>query len=171
MQFSLEHDSWSPWICWAITGGDHSAYNIESRSLPLAIQISGIKFCPQISRKVLVCQIPFLFFSTSLLLPTHLPPPSCTHAQSCNPMDFSLPDSSVHGFFQARILGWVAISFSCQIPFLSCQNNNRDTHRNQSFWILMPRPLPIPTTKQHLWQFLPLKWPLSSLTSVGAGRS
>ena len=28
------------------------------------------------------------------------------------PMDYSLPGSSVHGIFQARILGWVAISFS-----------------------------------------------------------
>ena len=37
-------------------------------------------------------------------------------AQSCptlrNPMDYSLPGSSVHGILQARILGWVAISFS-----------------------------------------------------------
>ena len=54
----------------------------------------------------------FFFSSTSLLLPTHLPPPSCTHAQSCNPMDCSPPGSSVHGLFQARILEWVAISFS-----------------------------------------------------------
>ena len=30
----------------------------------------------------------------------------------CDPMDCSLPGSSVHGIFQARILGWVAISFS-----------------------------------------------------------
>ena len=30
----------------------------------------------------------------------------------CNPMDFSLPDSSVHGILQARILEWVAIPFS-----------------------------------------------------------
>ena len=30
----------------------------------------------------------------------------------CDPMDWSLPDSSVHGIFQARILEWVAISFS-----------------------------------------------------------
>ena len=29
----------------------------------------------------------------------------------CNPTDSSLPGSSVHGIFQARILGWVAISF------------------------------------------------------------
>ena len=36
-------------------------------------------------------------------------------AQSCptlrNPMDCSLPGSSVHGIFQARVLEWVAISF------------------------------------------------------------
>ena len=30
----------------------------------------------------------------------------------CDPMDRSLPRSSVHGIFQARILLWVAISFS-----------------------------------------------------------
>ena len=37
-------------------------------------------------------------------------------AQSCltlsNPMDCSLPDSSIHGIFQARVLEWVAIAFS-----------------------------------------------------------
>ena len=54
----------------------------------------------------------FFFSSTSLLLPTHLPQPSHMHAQSCNPMDCSLPGSSVHGLFHARILEWVAISFS-----------------------------------------------------------
>ena len=30
----------------------------------------------------------------------------------CDPMDYSLPGSSFHGIFQARILDWVAISFS-----------------------------------------------------------
>ena len=30
----------------------------------------------------------------------------------CNPVDCSLPGSSVHGILQARILEWVAISFS-----------------------------------------------------------
>ena len=36
--------------------------------------------------------------------------------QSCltlrNPMDCSLPASSAHGIFQARVLEWVAIAFS-----------------------------------------------------------
>ena len=30
----------------------------------------------------------------------------------CNHMDFSLPGSSIHGISQARILEWIAISFS-----------------------------------------------------------
>ena len=51
-----------------------------------------------------------------------LPFPSPMHqsesevAQSCptpsDPMDFSLPGSSVHGIFQARVLEWVATAFS-----------------------------------------------------------
>ena len=39
-------------------------------------------------------------------------------AQSCptpsDPMDCSLPGSSVHGIFQARVLEWVAIAFSME---------------------------------------------------------
>ena len=30
----------------------------------------------------------------------------------CNPMDYSPPGFSIHGIFQARVLEWVAISFS-----------------------------------------------------------
>ena len=43
----------------------------------------------------------------------------CVHARSlqlyptlCHPMECSPPDSSVHGFLQARILEWVAMTFS-----------------------------------------------------------
>ena len=50
-------------------------------------------------------------------------------AQSCltlsDPMACSLPGSSVHGIFQARVLEWGAIAFSkwlAQLPL------NRDTH-------------------------------------------
>ena len=39
----------------------------------------------------------------------------CSAAQSCltlwDPMDCSLPGSSIHGIFQARVQEWVAISF------------------------------------------------------------
>ena len=32
-----------------------------------------------------------------------------------DPMDFSLPGSSVHGIFQARVLEWGAIAFSASM--------------------------------------------------------
>ena len=35
----------------------------------------------------------------------------------CDPMDCSLPGSSVHGIFQARVLEWGAIAFSDPIPW------------------------------------------------------
>ena len=34
----------------------------------------------------------------------------------CDPTDCSLPGSSVHGIFQARILEWVANTFSGDLP-------------------------------------------------------
>ena len=34
----------------------------------------------------------------------------------CDPMDYSLPVSSVHGIFQAMILGWVAMPSSRDLP-------------------------------------------------------
>ena len=37
---------------------------------------------------------------------------SLSHVQLCDPVDCNLPGSSVHGIFQARVLEWVAISFS-----------------------------------------------------------
>ena len=36
-----------------------------------------------------------------------------------DPMNYSLPGSSVHGIFQARVLEWGAIAFSLQIHLLS----------------------------------------------------
>ena len=35
---------------------------------------------------------------------------------SCDPMDYNLPGSSVHEILQARVLEWVAISFSRAFP-------------------------------------------------------
>ena len=46
-------------------------------------------------------------------------------AQSCqtlnDPMDCSLPGSSVHGIFQARVLEWGAIAFSVAYATLPLQ--------------------------------------------------
>ena len=47
----------------------------------------------------------------------------------CDPMDCSLPGSSVHGIFQARILEWGAIAFSvgpleAYIPYKNVSKHN-----------------------------------------------
>ena len=51
-------------------------------------------------------------------------------AQSCptpsDPMDYSLPGSSVHGIFQAGVLEWVAIAFSSPIYCFSKLNVYRE---------------------------------------------
>ena len=56
----------------------------------------------------------------------------------CNPMACSLPGSSVHGIFQARILEWVAISFSIGHFKYSIKNEFWCTcvclHINGIFW-------------------------------------
>ena len=39
----------------------------------------------------------------------------------CDPMDCSLPGSSIHGIFQARVLEWGAISFSGDLPDLGIE--------------------------------------------------
>ena len=53
-------------------------------------------------------------------------------AQPCetlsNPKDCSLPDSSVHGIFQARVLEWVAIAFSESlhgVRYIATLNKNK----------------------------------------------
>ena len=52
-----------------------------------------------------------------------------SHVRLCDPMDCSLPGSSVHGILQARILEWVAIASSrgsscprdrTQVSYVSC---------------------------------------------------
>ena len=54
----------------------------------------------------------FLYLCTLLLLLFR----HSVLSDSCNPMGCSPPGSSVHGIFQARILEWVAISFSGDLP-------------------------------------------------------
>ena len=61
-------------------------------------------------------------------------------AQSCptlhEPLDYSLPGSSFHGIFQARVLEWVAIAFSnktLDILNLSCLGR-----REFIYWLTLP---------------------------------
>ena len=66
----------------------------------------------------------------------------------CDPVDCSQPGSSIHGIFQARILEWVAISFSrgsfqprdrTQTSHIAgrCLNPwaTREAHKNTQLWV------------------------------------
>ena len=60
--------------------------------------------------KLVSLNISGIFFKTFVFLMCVLVPQSCLTL--CNSMDYSPPGSSVRGILQARILEWVAISFS-----------------------------------------------------------
>ena len=77
--------------------------------------------------------------------------------QSCltlhDPVDYSLPGSSIHGIFQARVLEWVAISFSkfnlihdltFQVPMQYCSLHHRTLLSS-----------PTTSTTEHLFHFSP----------------
>ena len=68
-----------------------------------------------------------------------------SYSTLCDPMDSSLPVSSVHGILQARILEWVAIPFSRDLlnpgieprsPALEADFLNHLNYRELLYWDL-----------------------------------
>ena len=55
--------------------------------------------------------------------------------QSCptlsNPMDCSLPGSSIYGIFQARVLEWGAITFSDSFKLQSGKNDKSEKKKEE----------------------------------------
>ena len=54
----------------------------------------------------------FFFFNSNNFLPILVKVKSLSRVQLCDPMDCRLQGSSIHGILQARVLEWVAVSFS-----------------------------------------------------------
>ena len=82
-------------------------------------------------------------------------------AQSCptlwDPMDCSLPGSSLHGILQARILEWVAISFSRGSSRLRDQTwVSCIAGRHFNFWAT--REAPIVSDKSWQFRILYISW-------------
>ena len=86
----------------------HNALQIRVLSPPLSHLILSMTLS---GRKGRLCWF-FLFLAACRILIPHalLVAQSCLTL--CDPMDCSLPGSSVHRIFQAKMLEWVAISFS-----------------------------------------------------------
>ena len=74
----------------------------------------------------------------------------------CNPMDCSLPGSSVHGILQARILEWVAIPCPGDLPNLGMEpgipalqtNFHHLNHQGNPITSLIKEPLRVPVSPQ-----------------------
>ena len=54
----------------------------------------------------------FFFFNSNNFLPILVKVKSLSRVQLCDPMDCRLQGSSIYGILQARVLEWVAVSFS-----------------------------------------------------------
>ena len=67
----------------------------------------------------------------------------------CDPMDCSLPDSSVHGILPARILEWVAISVSRIWEYLTFLCN---LEQWKCYWKMLPRCLVLHISLKSLCQ-------------------
>ena len=91
----------------------------------------------------------------------------CMHAKLlqscptiCNPMDSRLPGSSVHGILQARILEWVAISFSNAWKWkVKVKSLSRVWLFATPWTVAHQAPLSIGFSRQEYWSGLPFPSP------------
>ena len=93
-----------------------------------------------------------------------------SEAQSCptlhDPMDYSLPGSSVHGLFQARVLEWGAIAFSASRlspPFITLVGDTAPKPGRGQGQVAEPSPeknhsLSCSTSQSQFGMFLLLAW-------------
>ena len=54
----------------------------------------------------------------------------------CDPLDYNLPGSSLHGISQGRILEWVAVSFSRSLPNLGLNPMKFVVGYNLAVWYI-----------------------------------
>ena len=105
--------------------------------------------CVRVRVRVRVCVCVCACVRITLLYSTnqHCKSPMCAcvlkSLQSCsilcNPMDGSLPGSSVHGILQARILEWVAMPSSRDLPNQGIVPSSPVAHARQTFFTTEPR--------------------------------
>ena len=85
-------------------------------------------------------------FSSNIYV-TYVKVKSLSRVQLCDPMDCSLPGSSIHGVFQARTLEWVVISFSNEWKWsCSVMSDSERPHGLQPTRLLHPWGFPSKST-------------------------
>ena len=124
----LASNPWCPLHCRHITPISASLFTLPSSLCLLylsliRILVNGFRATPSGKKNLISRSITKLQWQKFLLqirflveVPEERVFCCCLVVQSrltlCSPTDCSLPDSSVHGIFQARILQWVAFSYS-----------------------------------------------------------
>ena len=79
----------------------------------------------------------------------------------CDPMDCSLPGSSIYGIFQARILEWVAISFSSAWKWKVKVKSLSHLQLFATPWtVAYQAPPPMGFSRQEYWSGVPLPSPM-----------
>ena len=81
----------------------------------------------------------------------------------CDPIDYSLPGSSVHGIFQARVLEWGAIAFSAlkESPVVSLAQDTTTTSWRWRITSPLLYHSTVGTADLHIpsWAWTPFPWP------------
>ena len=90
----------------------HHTLSFPSACLYLLSLCLHLYSCPALQMKWFICTIflDYIYLIYDIYAVMCLVAPSCLTL--CDPMDYSLPGSSVHGILQARILEWVAMPSS-----------------------------------------------------------
>ena len=110
-----------------MTGREEDLLRLTAREGPLSL------FC---ALSVSACLPPAYLRSGSLRREVKVK--SLSRVRLCDPMDCSLPGSSVHGVLQARILEWVAISFyAIPVVYLKNIRDNRISHHLKALLSLL----------------------------------
>ena len=85
----------------------------------------------------------------------------------CNPMDCSLPGSSLHGILQARVLEWVAISFSNAWKWkVKVKSLSRVQLLATPWTVAHQAPLSLGFSRQECWSGVPLYSPISHASNA-----
>ena len=103
---------WTPY-CNCIIGVGRHDLPTDSNWCSTYYGVWNIKyFCVVLKTSRCVCFLSLCFSFPVLHLKIKVKMELLSRVRLCNPMDCSMPSSSIHWIFQARILEWVAISLS-----------------------------------------------------------
>ena len=107
---------WTPY-CNCIIGVGRHDLPTDSNWCSTYYGVWNIKyFCVVLKTSRCVCFLSLCFSFPVLHLKIKVKMELLSRVRLCNPMDCSMPSSSIHWIFQARILEWVATSFSTDLP-------------------------------------------------------